>query len=289
MKKNTHKLLIVGSTGEISKYLQTKCTQHKLSFDVVQYERASTWTLADWTKVWQENAYTDIVLCLKAEAVPAMVANIPAEVRVFDTSPTYRLDPDWHYFHALLSSHLPEKANRIAVPGCFATGALSLLAPLGVRGVLPPQIVLDSTGGYCTIPASTRPEQINIGMYALRREHPHAAEIKRYARIDDKVPFVFHPKVGNFKRGILTSLYLPDLSAEYAMEIYQSWYRYMPHVTVEQEAISRLYMVREEIAKLHVIPESQGCTVLSMVDNFYHGCVIHILKACNVENLGSPV
>lgn len=282
---NTHKLLIVGSSGEVSQYLQSKCIEHKLAFEVLTYDDAIQRTLTDWQQHCSDAGLTDIVLCVKSEAVPQLAAAMPTDIRVFDTSPVNRLSPDWKYYHALIDNSLNPAYRRIAVPGCFATGALAILAPLGYRGELPDRVVLDSTGGYCTIPRSSRPEQINLSMHALSREHPHAAEIKRYARINDRIPFIFHPKVGNFKRGIVTSIYLPDLSPEYAMEIYESWYHLMPHVRVTADPSSKLHFIREEMASLTIVPESQGCTVISTVDNFYHGCVIHILKACGITGL----
>ena len=72
-------------------------------------------------------------LCLPDAAAREVVPLLRPDVRILDTSTAHRTAPDWVY-------GLPElhgkrdalrTANRVAVPGCYATGFITLVAPLG--------------------------------------------------------------------------------------------------------------------------------------------------------------
>ena len=70
-------------------------------------------------------------LCLPDAAAIESVGLIENEnVRVLDTSTAHRTNPDWAYGFPELSPAHREKiknSNRIAVPGCHASGFLSLV------------------------------------------------------------------------------------------------------------------------------------------------------------------
>lgn len=60
------------------------------------------------------------------------------DVRILDTSTAHRTAPDWVY--GLPELHGKQDAlrtaNRVAVPGCYATGFITLVAPLVELGLL---------------------------------------------------------------------------------------------------------------------------------------------------------
>ena len=77
-------------------------------------------------------------LCLPDAAAREVVPLLRPDVRILDTSTAHRTAPDWVY-------GLPElhgkrdalrTANRVAVPGCYATGFITLVAPLVELGLL---------------------------------------------------------------------------------------------------------------------------------------------------------
>jgi N-acetyl-gamma-glutamyl-phosphate reductase len=56
--------------------------------------------------------------------------------RLLDASTAHRVAPGWVYGFAELAPDQPQKiasARRVANPGCYATGAIALLAPLVCR------------------------------------------------------------------------------------------------------------------------------------------------------------
>jgi N-acetyl-gamma-glutamyl-phosphate reductase len=82
------------------------------------------------------------VLCLPDQAAREAVTLIEnPEVKILDASTAHRVDPNWVYGFPEMSPEqatLIRRAKRVANPGCYATGAIALLRPLVVEGLLPP-------------------------------------------------------------------------------------------------------------------------------------------------------
>ena len=79
-------------------------------------------------------------LCLPDAAAREIAAAAPKDCRILDTSTAHRTDPDWVYGMVELCSGQREKikaSNRVAVPGCHATGVILLTKPLLEAGLLP--------------------------------------------------------------------------------------------------------------------------------------------------------
>ncbi len=104
-----------------------------------------------------------------------------------------------------------QAAERVANPGCYATGAIALLRPLVDAGVLPPDypVTLPSVSGY-TGGGRTMIEAYEAGhappyeLYALGLKHKHLPEIMKYGRLTRRPIFI--PAVGNFDQGMLVEL-----------------------------------------------------------------------------------
>jgi N-acetyl-gamma-glutamyl-phosphate reductase len=102
-------------------------------------------------------------------------------------------------------------AQRVANPGCYATGAIALLRPLVDAGLLPADfpVALPSVSGYSGGGRSMI-EDYEAGKaplfeaYALGLEHKHIPEIMAYTGLTRRPLFV--PSVGNFRQGMLVQL-----------------------------------------------------------------------------------
>lgn len=159
------------------------------------------------------------ILCLPDEAAKeaAMLAE-GTKTRILDASTAHRTASGWAYgFPELSQAHREDiqKSSRVCVPGCHASGFVSLVYPLVNAGVLPRDypIVCHSVTGYsgggkkmiAQYEAAERSADFDSPrQYGITQTHKHLPEMQKACGLSD--PPIFAPIVADFYSGMVVSV-----------------------------------------------------------------------------------
>jgi len=272
------RIAIAGERGLVSRALQEKLAAlPDVVINVVPTSEAITPAGAS------RLAHADLVVLATMDFVsPQIVAVLPDSTRILDISPAFRVDSGWVYGLPELPGQRDriKSAHRVANPGCFATSAILLLAPLAHAGFIDPSstLYLDAIGGYSTGGSAMEAKAVSgelpaAAVYSLTKEHRHVAEIRRFAGVEG--PIWFTPKIAEFARGIRMQIPLPGLSADAVMGAWAKAYL-GTEVHVDTNVPTRLAAdewAHKPGACLRAIAQPAGCLALCTMDNLGKGAV----------------
>jgi N-acetyl-gamma-glutamyl-phosphate reductase len=158
-------------------------------------------------------------LCLPDAAARESVSLVDNDnVRIIDTSTAHRTESGWAYgFPELSKEHRQAicDGKRIAVPGCHATGFISVVYPLIAGGILPPDYPVSAfsltgySGGGKKMIAEYEAEGRHADIdapreYALTQQHKHLKEMKQITGLA-RDP-LFSPIVADYYSGMVVSV-----------------------------------------------------------------------------------
>lgn len=172
-------------------------------------------------------------LCLPDAAARESVSLVENDhVRIIDTSTAHRTEEGWAYGFAELShAHRDAIKNgkRIAVPGCYATGFISLVYPMIAKEIMPADYPVSAFGlsGYsgagkkviAAYEADDRPVDFDAPReYALTQQHKHLKEMQKITGLT-KTP-LFSPIICDYYSGMVMSvpLYTDMLNGSQTVE-----------------------------------------------------------------------
>jgi len=258
------------------------------------------------------NAADLVFLCLPdAAATDAVELVENPDTRIIDASTAHRTAPGWVYGFPELGTVQREAirtAKRVANPGCYATGFISLVAPLVKTGLLAPDapVTCHAVSGYtgggkksiAQYEAAERdPELDSPRHYAVTLAHKHIPEMMQVCGLTRKP--IFMPMICGFPQGMVVTvpLYLEMLhgtpSLDGLRKLYRAFYTGARFVTVRPDnAPSCGFMGSNNLAgtsdlQIFVCGNAEQVMLASRLDNLGKGASGAAVQNMNIM-LGFP-
>ena len=242
-------------------------------------------------------------LCLPDAASKEVMPLLRPDVKVLDTSTAFRTDAAWDYGFPELKGQKEKIKNsyRVAVPGCYASGFISIARPLVELGLAPADYPFSCTGisGYsgggkkmiAEYEADTLdPLYVAPRQYGLAQQHKHLREMCAIPGLTHAP--VFAPIVANFYSGMETSVALfasqlcPGKTAEDIKAAYAAKYT-GPVVTYRDPAcadgfLSAAAMSGKDSMVVSVSGNDERILLTSVFDNLGKGASGAALECLNL-------
>ena len=158
-------------------------------------------------------------LCLPDAASKESVSLVSnPDVRIIDASTAHRTEIGWAYGYPELSDEHREAiktGKRIAVPGCYATGFITIAYPLVKGGIVPKDYPVSAfaVSGYSGAGKKTiavyedKDRDVELDSpreYALSQQHKHLKEMQKISGLA-RTP-LFSPIIADYYSGMFVSL-----------------------------------------------------------------------------------
>ena len=158
-------------------------------------------------------------LCLPDAAAMESVSLVENKnTRIIDASTAHRTNPAWAYGLPELSPAHREKiasSNRVAVPGCYASGFIAAVYPVLKEGLIAPYhpIVCHAVSGYSGAGKKTiavyegenKPYEYNSPrQYSMGKHHKHIKEMMAVSGLS--YPPIFNPIVDDYYNGMVVTI-----------------------------------------------------------------------------------
>ena len=208
---------------------------------------------------------------------------LPETVKIIDLSHDFRLKKQGNTFvYGLpeLNHEAIKKADKIANPGCFATGIQLAILPLAAAGLIKDELhvnaITGSTGAGQAPSATSHFSWRNNNLSVYKAfEHQHLGEIGeslQQLQADFNHDINFIPVRGNHTRGIFASVYTKyDGSLEDAVKLYEDYYATHPFVVVSKSNPDLKQVVNTNKAIVYLEKHGNKLMILSVTDNLLKG------------------
>lgn len=241
-------------------------------------------------------------LCLPDVAAIEAVSLVenPA-VKIIDTSTAHRTNELWQYGFAEIENFREKiaKSNRIANPGCHASGFIALVNPLIKAGVLSKDIKLTSFsitgytgGGKKMIAEYESPDMQELykapRQYGLTQQHKHLPEMQKFCQLNFAP--IFCPVVSNYDRGMEVSvpIFASEIKCDLKQikEIYKKTYngKVVKFVDENQENgfLSANSMKNKDGMEISVYGNEERIVLTSRFDNLGKGASGAAIQNMNI-------
>ena len=172
--------------------------------------------------------------------------NFGNEKVIIDASSAHRVADGWAYGFPELSSsqrQFLKNSNRITNPGCYPTGALSIIRPLVENNFIDNtcKLIINAVSGYTgggkkLIDFFSNNKKDKFFHYSTFLNHKHTKEIKHYGLLENSP--IFCPSVAAFPQGMAVSIPLhldwlnDNLDGKKIYKIFKEYYDLDPLITI---------------------------------------------------------
>ena len=245
-------------------------------------------------------------LCLPDAAAKEAVAMAGDKVRIIDASTAHRTNPDWAYGFPELGKDFRskiEQSNRTAVPGCYASGFISMVYPLVKLGIMPEDypVTCHAVSGYsgagkkaiAVYEGENRPTDFDTPrQYALTQQHKHLPEMQKICGLSFTP--AFNPLVCNYFSGMVVSLpiftrlltkkYTPDDIRKALAEFYGDAYfvKVMPEGEPADGFIGANNISGTNMMQIFVNGNDERLILCSRLDNLGKGASGAAVQCLNI-------
>ena len=290
------KVFIDGSAGTTGLRIEERLSQRKDIERIVLSEAYRKDTAARQDAL---NRADIAFLCLPDAAAREAVSLIENETTtVIDTSTAHRVSEGWVYGMAELAGQREKiaTANRIANPGCHASGFIALVEPLVAAGVIAPDIPLTafsltgySGGGKKMIAeyeAENRDPLLDAPrQYGLTQAHKHLPEMVKVCGLT--VSPVFCPIVGDFYAGMEVTIGLHGVDKKMVEDVYLQRYasgliQFIPESSESGFLSANAYAGRDSMA-VTVQGNDERLLLIARFDNLGKGASGAAIQNMNIR------
>ena len=239
-------------------------------------------------------------LCLPdVAAIEAVALAEGSSVKIIDTSTAHRTNDAWAYGFAELSPAHREairNSNRVANPGCHASGFIASVYPLVAKGVIPADFPLTAysltgySGGGKSLIAEYEdvdrdPRHESHRIYGLTLQHKHLPEMQKICGLS--LPPVFSPILGDFYEGMATSVLLPGFDCKKVWEALAEHYDGQKLVSVaplggDESLIYASTLAGKDSMRLIVTGHESQTMVTALFDNLGKGASGAAIQNMNI-------
>ena len=249
------------------------------------------------------NASDVVFLCLPdAAAIESVSLCENPKVKIIDASTAHRTNPAWAYGFPELSAEHREKivrSNRIAVPGCHASGFISLVYPLVSQGIVEPDYpfvchsVTGYSGGGKKMIAEYEDARRDISLdsprqYATRQQHKHLPEMQAVCGL--AYAPIFNPIVADYYSGMCvtvpfyTRLMRKKMSPLQLKEFFAEYYASSSFINVAETGtyLPANSLVGTNQMQIHVDGNEERLVLASVFDNLGKGASGAAVQCMNI-------
>ncbi|MGN0482531.1 MAG: N-acetyl-gamma-glutamyl-phosphate reductase [Lachnospiraceae bacterium] len=242
------------------------------------------------------NASDITFLCLPDAAAREAVELVNNDhVRIIDTSTAHRTEEGWAYGYPELSEehrNAIRTGKRIAVPGCYATGFITIAYAMVKGGILPADYPVSAfaVSGYSGAGKKTiavyegenRDKELDAPReYALTQKHKHLKEMQKISGLK-RTP-LFSPFVADYYSGMLVTLpFYADMlngtqTPESVQAFFADFYKEEPFIKV---------MPFGKEAEYNGFLSGNACSGWDGIEIYVTGNEDRILVSTRFDNLG---